>query len=65
MKIRLPITVLHDGRYVAPGTEIDLPDDEARAMVSRFGNCPIDETLSAADLTSIEMLNTMHALHHG
>lgn len=65
MKVRLPITILHNGQYVAPGTEVDLPEAEAKSMISRFGTCPVDETLSAADLASIDTLNTMHALHHG
>jgi hypothetical protein len=63
MKVRLPITVLHGGSYLPPGTEIDLPDDEARSMVARFGICAPDETLSPDDLTSIEVLNRMHAIH--
>jgi hypothetical protein len=33
MKIKAPVTV-HDGtRYVAPGTEIDLPEDEALNVI--------------------------------
>jgi hypothetical protein len=37
MKIKAPVTV-HDGtRYVAPGTEIDLPEDEAKRLIEVHG----------------------------
>ena len=65
MKVRLPITVLHGGSYVPPGTEIDLPDDEARSMIARFGTCAHDETLSDADLASVRVLNEMNSIYHG
>jgi hypothetical protein len=62
MKIKAPVTV-HDGtRYVAPGTEIDLPEDEAKRLIEVHGeyggaNRPQDpantQTLNVIDEKSL------------
>lgn len=56
-KFRTPITTLFNGIYVAPGTEIELPEDEASAIISRHGSVDVDVTLTLTDIASVESLN--------
>jgi hypothetical protein len=65
MKIRTPIVVFHGGAYQPIGTEIDLPDDEARALTERFGEFDGDSVLTETDLESVKNLNRNNAIHGG
>lgn len=66
MKIRAPVTVLYGGAYQPPGTVIDLPDDEARSFLERFGDFGDEEVLnSTEDLASIAELNKNAAIIGG
>ena len=38
--VRLPITITTAQGDVPPGEPVDLPEDEARALVARFGELP-------------------------
>jgi hypothetical protein len=59
-KVFAPVTVLFGDRYVPPGTEIELPEDEAQSLIERHG--PGGEiTLTDKDRASIETLNKFHA----
>jgi len=74
MKIKAPVTV-HDGtRYVAPGTEIDLPEDEAKRLIEVHGeyggaNRPQDpantQTLNVIDEKSLTDLNFQASVNGG
>lgn len=66
MKIRTPITVFYDGAYRPPGTVIDLPEDEAKSFIERFGDLGDAEvTNSIEDLNSVAELNKQAAIHGG
>jgi hypothetical protein len=65
MKIKAPVTVFYNDAYVQPGTELDLEDDEARALIERFGEFDGDVTLDAKDLESLKTLNHYHAINSG
>lgn len=62
---RTAITALYNGRYVPPGTEITLPENEAKEMIARFGEFEEGESLSLEELASVEGLNKMHAIYNG
>jgi hypothetical protein len=74
MKIKAPVTV-HDGKqYVAPGTEIDLPEDQARRLIEVHGewggaNRPQDpantQTLNVIDEKSLADLNFQAEVNGG
>jgi hypothetical protein len=61
-KIIAPICLLHNGSYVAPGTEVELPEDEADSLTSRFGQSDGPVLLTTADLESVNSLNANRAL---
>ncbi len=65
MKLRTPVVVFYRGSYVPIGTEIDLPEDEAKALIERFGEFDGDAVLTEADLESLKNLNKHHAIHGG
>ena len=64
--IKAPITVMYDGEYRPPGTEITLPEADANALIARHGmfdddpaNAPTGRA-KAADDASLAALNTYH-----
>jgi hypothetical protein len=65
MKLRTPVVVFYRGSYVPIGTEIDLPEDEARALTERFGEFDGDSVLTETDLESVRNLNRNNAIHGG
>jgi hypothetical protein len=71
VKMKAPVTVYHNGQYVAPGTEIELPEEEARAMVGRHGEfggpAPQDpaNTQVRIDKASIDSLNDQATINKG
>lgn len=64
-KIRVPVTVLFEGEYVAPGTEITLSKHEADELERRHGrlDADVDLPFRKSDVDSIDMLNQMHRIH--
>jgi hypothetical protein len=65
VKIRTPIVVNYRGSYVPIGTEIDLPEDEAKALTERFGEFDGDAVMTETDLESVKTLNRNNAIHGG
>lgn len=63
MKFRTAVTVFYEGRYVPPGTLIDLPEDEVRSIIERFGEAPADMTISQEDIASVEQLNVFQNIN--
>ena len=71
--IKAPVTVHHGGRYVAPGTPIDLSEDEAKRMTATHGEYagppsgdPANtQTLNVLDQASIEELNKHASINGG
>ncbi len=70
VKIRTPITVNFEGRYVPPGTTIDLPKAEADDFIRRFGEYEGPAivgdqapAVNAADAASIAALNLHNAIN--
>ena len=67
--IKAPVTVLHEGQYVAPGTEISLPEDEAAAMIAKhgeYGGPAVQDpgnTQTKIDEASIKALNEHHKIN--
>ena len=63
--IRTPVTVLFEGQYVPPGTEITLPKVEADDLERRHGRVTseADLPLSISDMNSVDLLNQMHRIH--
>jgi hypothetical protein len=59
--ITAPVTLLHNGQYVPPGTKVSLPADEADSIVERFGSFDGPVVLTTADIDSINALNENHA----
>ena len=65
VKIRAPICLFYKGAYVAPGTEIEMEEDEARRLTDTHGEIDTEMTLSADDRASIDTLNKHHAINGG
>jgi hypothetical protein len=65
MKIRLPITTFYRGAYRPPGFELDLPDDEARSLVERYGIAEDNIVLTKDEQAGLEVLNRGAVLHGG
>jgi hypothetical protein len=61
-RITAPVCLLHDGKYVAPGTVVELPEDEADSLISRFGQSDGPVLLTTADLESVNSLNANRAI---
>lgn len=71
VSLKAPVTVFHKGQYVAPGTDIELPEAEARALIGRHGEYggPATQdpanTQSRIDQASIDALNEQAAINKG
>jgi hypothetical protein len=71
VKLKAPVTILYDGRYVAPGTDIELPEEEASALVGRhgeYGGRPMQDpsnTQTRIDQASIDALNEQATINKG
>jgi hypothetical protein len=59
--ITAPVTLLHNGQYVPPGTKVSLPADEADSIVERFGSFDGPVVMTTADIQSINSLNENRA----
>ena len=69
-KFRTPITVNFEGRYVPPGTMIDLPAVDANDFIARFGEYEGPAivgdqapAIGALDAASIDALNLHNAIN--
>jgi hypothetical protein len=71
VSLKAPVTVFHKGQYVAPGTDIELPEAEARAMIARhgeYGGPAVQDpgnTQTRIDKASIDALNENAAINKG
>ncbi len=73
VKILAPVTVFHGGQYVAPGTEIEVEDDEAKSLIGAHGEyggpAPSDpantQILNVIDKQSLDELNKQSSINKG
>jgi hypothetical protein len=70
--IKAPVTVYYKGQYVAPGTEIELPQDEADRLTAAHGAWgtpgepdPANTQMRNVDIASINALNEHAKIHKG
>ena len=65
MKVRLAVVVFYKGAYRPPGYEIDLPDDEALALIDRWGEAEPNIILRDDEQAGIDNLNRFAQIHGG
>lgn len=70
--IKAPITVFHNGQYVAPGTDIEVSKEEAARLTAAHGAFggpgepdPANTQMRNVDIASISALNEHAAIHKG
>lgn len=72
VKIKAPVTVLYNGQYVAPGTEIEVSEAEAKRLAEVHGEYgaagepdPGNTNMRNVDIASIKALNEQKSIHKG
>jgi len=71
--IKAPVTVHYEGRYVAPGTEIELEEDEAKRLIGTHGEYGVGvlgdpantQIINVLDENSVEELNKQASINKG
>ena len=70
--IKAPVTTFHKGQFVAPGTEIELDEVEARRITAAHGSFggpgdpdPGNTQMRNVDIASINALNEQVGIHKG
>jgi hypothetical protein len=72
--IKTPITTFYNGQYVAPGTDVEIEEADAKRLIgehgeyggaTRMGDPGNTQTLNVLDQQSIDELNKQAAINKG